>query len=374
MNRNTQPILPNNFKTQWEELEAEYVAAFRDFGASGWYVMGESLEAFEADLAKLSGVKFAVGCASGLDAIELALRSSGIEAGDKVLTTPLTAFATTLAILRANAIPVFADIDASGLVDLDICDEILQKIPDIKFLIPVHLYGHCLDLEKLKKLADKHKISIIEDCAQSLLASFDNTACGSVGIASALSFYPTKNLGCMGDGGALITDSHKIAECVRKLRDYGQSAKYVHKEVGMNSRLDTLQAVLMHKVHLPRMKSWTEKRRSIAKCYIDGIANSKITLPVPENTEGSVWHLFPVIIEEDRDAFIAYMKAAGIVCGIHYPTAIPNQPAMKKIQNIAAPFGFSNAQYFCKHVVTLPLHPYLRDDEIQKIINSCNKY
>ena len=185
--------------------------------------------------------------------IELALRVLGLQPGDKVLTTPLSAFATTLAIVRAGGHPVFVDTDEQGLLDLDLADDALQQDAEIRFMVPVHLYGRCLDMGHLMDIQSRHGIPVIEDCAQALGAAHDGRPAGSVGRVATLSFYPTKNLGALGDGGALVTDDPEVAELAGRLRDYGQSAKFEHVHMGMNSRLDELHAAVLEDVFLPRL-------------------------------------------------------------------------------------------------------------------------
>ena len=223
---------------QWEDTRSDVLSAVEAVGESGWYILGERVRRFEERIAAYCGRAYAVGCASGLDAIELALRVLGVRPGDKVLTTPLSAFATTLAIVRASGRPVFVDTDEFGLLDLDLADRALEDDAEIRFVVPVHLYGRCLDIGRLMDIQNRHGIPVIEDCAQALGAAHDGRPAGSVALVATLSFYPTKNLGALGDGGALVTDDPEIAELASRLRNYGQGAKFEHLHIGMNSRLD----------------------------------------------------------------------------------------------------------------------------------------
>ena len=212
----------------------------------------------------------------------------------------LSAFATTLAILRRGAVPVFIDTDSSGLMDLERAERACMADPAIRFAVPVHLYGHALDLPRLKWVRDRFSLNVVEDCAQAIGARFDGVAVGTVGQAAALSFYPTKNLGALGDGGAVLTRSPEVWRKVGVLRDYGQAAKYAHEVAGANSRLDELHAAVMHDAFLPRLAEWTARRRAIATLYLKGIPDGSVApLPVPEGSE-SCWHLFPVRVAEDR--------------------------------------------------------------------------
>ena len=231
-------IQANDFRRQWEDLREDALAAFEMVGASGWYVLGDEVRAFEDALAALWGFPHAAGVASGLDAIEIALRALGCRPGDRVLTTPISAFATTLAIVKIGAVPVFVDTDDQGLIDLVRCGELLQKRSDIRFFVPVHLYGFALDPSALRRLRDEYGLLMVEDCAQSTKAAGD---------LAATSFYPTKHLGAMGDGGAILMKDAALDTRVRALRDYGQTAKYQHDFIGYNSRLDELQAAYLRR-------------------------------------------------------------------------------------------------------------------------------
>ncbi len=230
-------------------------------------------------MAEYWGLPHAIGVASGLDAIEISLRALGCTAADKVLTTPVSAFATTLAILKIGAVPVYTDVDQFGLLDLGAVREALQQDPAIRYLLPVHLYGHALNLERLQALQDEFAITILEDCAQSIGATSNGCRTGTIGRMAATSFYPTKNLGAMGDGGAILTSDAECDRVARALRDYGQTAKYRHDVVGYNSRLDELHAALLRRVSLPRLDRWTARRRQIAAAYLAQIENAAVRLP-----------------------------------------------------------------------------------------------
>jgi dTDP-3-amino-3,4,6-trideoxy-alpha-D-glucose transaminase len=312
--------------------------------------------------------------ASGLDALEIALRVLGCQAGDRVLTTPLSAFATTLAILKIGAVPVFVDTDLSGHLDLALCREVLRQRQDIRFLVPVHLYGNALDIQALRDLRAEFELRVVEDCAQSILASSAGVSTGSAGHLAATSFYPTKNLGALGDGGAILTDDEQFDQRVRVLRDYGQSAKYQHDEIGYNSRLDELQAAILNRVYLPALPAWTARRREIAARYRPGIRNRLLEcLPLPPHSE-SAGHLFPVLVREGRKAeFLPYMRSKGILCGEHYPLLIPDQRAMSQANcEIATPL--EQARRIAGSEVSLPIHPYLTDEEVECVIGACNEW
>lgn len=364
----------NDFKRQWADTHTAAAAAFAEFGSSGWYILGRQVAAFEAALGNFWGIASAVGVASGLDAVELSLKALGCGSGDKVLTTPISAFATTLAIVKLGAIPVFTDTDERGNIDLDLCRDILKARPDIRFFVPVHLYGHPLDMRNLATLAHDFDCRIVEDCAHSIGANHEGTHTGTAGHMAATSFYPTKNLGAMGDGGAVLTADRELAHRVRMLRDYGQIAKDRHTAVGYNSRLDELQAALLRRVGLEWLPKWSAARCRNASAYAAGISNPAITVQSAPPGARSSWHLFPVWVEPERKPiFMAWLNDAGIVCGEHYPIPIPEQPVMAEL-----PFEMATdipvARRLCRSEVTLPVHPYLTEAEVAAVIETCNAW
>jgi dTDP-4-amino-4,6-dideoxygalactose transaminase len=368
------PILLNDFRSQWDEIGDAALSVFDRVGKSGWLILGEEVVSFEKQLARLWGLPFCIGCASGLDAIEISLRCLGAKPGDHVLTTPLSAFATTLAIVRARCAPLFVDVDESGLLDLDQCIDVLKQEPGIRFLVPVHLYGHSIDLKRLSEIRDQFDIAIVEDCAQAIGAKSNGVVVGAISGAAATSFYPTKNLGAMGDGGAILTKDPDIASLARSLRNYGQSEKYRHCFMGLNSRLDEVHAAILKDVLLPLLERFTLRRRYIAEAYLEGIRNPDIVIPpVPDGSE-SVWHLFPLIVERNRCAFQEHLNKAGIASEIHYPILIPDQDAMRGFDRSLVRRELHNAKRFAEQEVSLPIHPYLSDHDVERVIAACNSW
>jgi dTDP-4-amino-4,6-dideoxygalactose transaminase len=364
----------NDFKRQWADIREASMAVFADLGSSGWYILGSEVTAFEAALANTWGIPHAAGVGSGLDAIELSLKTLGCEPGDKVLTTPLSAFATTLAIVKLGAVPVFADTDTLGGIDLDLCRQVLEARRDIRFFVPVHLYGHPLDMRKLAALGREFDCRIVEDCAHSIGANHAGMPTGTAGHMAATSFYPTKNLGTMGDGGAVLTADPDLARHVRVLRDYGQSAKDLHSTVGYNSRLDEIHAAFLRRVGLRWLPKWTAARCHNASAYVAGISNPAITVRGVPHGARSSWHLFPVwVAPERRPNFMRWLNDGGIVCAVHYPTPIPEQPVMAGL-----PFEMATdipvARRLCRSEVTLPVHPYLTGAEVAQVIETCNAW
>jgi dTDP-3-amino-3,4,6-trideoxy-alpha-D-glucose transaminase len=365
-------ILMNDFRRQWADTRDASIAAFSEVGESGWYILGREVEEFEKALARCWGIAHAVGVGNGLDAIEISLRVLGCKPGDKVLTTPLSAFATTLAILKIGAIPVFVDTDEYGLIDLDACHAVLKSRHDIRFMVPVHLYGHAVNLDRLGALSRAFGCLIVEDCAQSIGAAYNCIPTGTAGRMAATSFYPTKNLGALGDGGAILTSSDALSLDACRMRDYGQSAKYRHQIVGCNSRLDELQAALMRRVSLPKLPCWIDARRRIAATYLTDIVNPALTLMGSPVGSTSCWHLFPLLTAPARKHhFISWLNSQGIATAEHYPILIPDQPALSGL-----PFEIhgelDNARRLCNSEVSLPIHPYLTSSEIDRVTEVCN--
>ena len=370
----TRMILQNDFKRQWDEVADSVLAAVRRVGASGWYILGSEVEAFERELAQFWGCSYAIGTGNGLDALEIGLRCLGLQPGEKVLTTPLSAFATTLAIIRAEGVPVFVDVDDFGRIDLDQCQAVLSKDKSIRFLVPVHLFGFPLPTDKLARLKTDFELQIVEDCAQSIGASHGGIRAGLVGQMAATSFYPTKNLGALGDAGALLTNDPLLAETARTLRNYGQAAHYLHSALGLNSRLDEIHAAILRSAFLPKLGEWTETRRRTAARYLKGITHPSIRLLSPEPAMDAVWHLFPVLVAGGlRDRLARHLKSCGVVTGVHYPRIISEQTALAKgsWHQAAEPV---NARRFAGGELSLPVHPFLTDSEIETVIGACNNW
>lgn len=364
-------ILANDFKALWADIAADTIAAVQRVGESGWYVLGEEVRQFETELAAFHGVEHAVGVASGLDAIEIGLRAAGIGDGSVVLTTPLTAFATALAILRAGATPRFVDTDDQGLMDLDAVDRVLSSGDCVDAVVPVHLYGQTVDVRRLEAMATKHGFVILEDAAQAVGARVGDSPVGATTLGAATSFYPTKNLGALGDGGALLTNDAAIAESARQLRDYGQQAKYEHVVPGLNSRLDELHAAVLRSAMLPRLGRALERRAAIAAAYLEGITHPGIRLPAP--AAPSVWHLFPVFTPDEakREALQQHLRDAGIQVGVHYPILASAQQA---VPNPEPGSNYPVAQRLADTELSLPIHPYLPDDQVSTVIAACNAW
>jgi dTDP-4-amino-4,6-dideoxygalactose transaminase len=327
--------------------------------AGGWFVLGPEVEAFEQEFAAASGAAHAVGVGTGTDAIALVLRALGIGAGDEVITTPLSAAYSALAVMMAGARPVFADIDPARLT-ID-PEQIAHAVsPRTRAILPVHLYGQPADMAAIEKIAGRHNLAIVEDCCQAHLATAGARPVGTIGLAGAFSFYPTKNLGALGDGGAIVTNDRALADRLKRLRNGGQTDRYHHQEPGINSRLDEMQAAIL-RARLPRLRQWTERRRALAARYRSRLAGSLVAVP-PELDPGHVYHLFVGRHAARRD-LQAHLAANGIETLIHYPVPIPRQPAMAAVDPAECPV----AARVCDELFSLPLHPALRDDEVDAV-------
>lgn len=363
-------ILMNDFKAEPAELKAAMLTAARRVIESGWYVLGPEVEAFERRFADYCGTRHAVGVGNGMDAIELVLRALGIGPGDEVVTTPMTAFATVLAVLRAGANPVLADIDpASASLSVDSVRRCLG--PRTKAVILVHLYGQVRDMDAWQTLCLEAGVALVEDCAQSHGARWDGRPAGNFGRAGAYSFYPTKNLGALGDGGAVVTNDADLAACTARLRNYGQSERYVHPEVGMNSRLDELQAAMLL-VRLEWLDGWTAVRRTIAERYRQALANPAVELLAPpQQAQSHVYHLFVVRCVR-REALQAHMKAHGVQALLHYPVPVHLQQPCRDLRR--DPAGLSVAERHARECISLPCHPQMSDADVQRVVDAVNTF
>ncbi len=364
-------VRANDFERLWDDVREEALEAVDRVGRSGWLVLGEEVRQFEQEIARWWGFDHAVGVASGLDAIEIGLRAADVGAGDRVLTTALTAFATTLAIVRAGAEPVWCDVEDSGGIDLDRVEEALRADRSIKAMVPVHLYGHPLDPARLEAIAAEHGLALIEDCAQSAGASRAGRPTGKAGIAAATSLYPTKNLGALGDGGVLLTDDESLAERAKSLRDYGQRGRYEHVELGLNSRLDELQAAVLRSALLPRLDRWLERRAEIAARYSEALAGTTLC-PIRADDGKSAHHLYPVEVTGGDPAEIAAaLRERGVGVGRHYPFVCSEQPAISGRGREAGEPAV--ARRLAERELSLPIHPYLEDREVAAVIETCRE-
>ncbi len=363
-------ILMNDFKADPEDLREAMLSAARRVLESGWYVLGNEVDGLEKQWSQACGVAHGVGVGNGMDAIEIALRSLEIGPGDEVITTPMTAFATVLAIIRAGATPVLADIDPdSALLSLESAKRCLSS--KTKAIVLVHLYGQVRAMTAWLDFCQTAGIHLIEDCAQAHLATWKCKVAGSFGVAGAFSFYPTKNLGALGDAGMLVTQTATLAERAARLRNYGQSERYHHPEIGMNSRLDEIQAAILAE-RLKWLQSFTERRRQIASVYRVGITSSLVKqLASPEEPAAHVYHLY-VITCQYRDELQAHLKAQGVQALIHYPVPVHEQIPCQALQR--DPQGLKASENHAAQCLSLPCHPQLTEAELSQVIAAVNSF
>lgn len=346
----------------------EYLSAVERVLDSGSYVLSHEVENFEKEMAKYLGVNHCIGTANGLEAIQIVLMGYGIGMGDEVITTPISAVATTLAILAVGATPVFADVNETSQINADLIEGLITN--KTKAILPVDLYGQPCDLIKIRKICSEHKLVFIEDACQAHGSTLGGEKLGTFGDAGCFSFYPTKNLGAFGDGGAIVTNNDELASTFRELRDYGQKTKYVHTRYGLNSRLDELHAAILS-VKLKYLDAGNERRRGIAKRYIEKLKDIKeIELVLPENIDDSNFHLF-VIKTDKRDELQSYLKDQGVPSLVHYPITIPDQPLFgNKYKDIKT----NMARKLAKEVLSLPCNPYLEMNEVDCVSDKIKEF
>lgn len=363
-------ILMNNFTSEPTDLREAMVDAARRVIESGWYVLGKEVEAFEKQWASLCNVPHAIGTGNGMDALEIALRALDIGPGDEVITTSMTAFATVLAILRAGATPVLADIDPQTAL---LCRESVDRCfsPKTRAVVLVHLYGQLREMERWASFCTERNVALIEDCAQSHAATWKGKVAGSFGIAGAYSFYPTKNLGGVGDGGMLVTQDVRMAQQASSLRNYGQSERYYHPEMGMNSRLDEIQAAMLSE-RLKWLPEFTQRRQKIAEAYRSRIENRFIgQLAPPEEYGAHVYHLYAVTCAH-RNALQALLLKNQIQTLIHYPVPLHHQAPCKQAR--IDPLGLSRSEIHAQTCISLPCHPFLTENEVEMVISAVNSF
>lgn len=358
----------NILDRQYQKYAKEYDQAALDVLRSGWYVLGNQVETFEKTFSEYIGMSRCVGLNSGLDALILAIRALGIGAGDEVIVPANTYIATILGITDNHATPVFIEPDEFYNIDVE---KIEEKItPKTKAILVVHLYGQACNMTAVMELAKKHHLYVIEDCAQAHGATWNGKKVGSFGDVGCFSFFPTKNLGAFGDGGAITTNSAELAEKVQKLRNYGSVIKYHHEIEGVNSRLDEMQAALLS-VKLKHLNELTAERVSIAERYCNEIKNPMVYLPLCRELATHVYHLFVVRIKE-RDRFQEYLKQRGIDTQIHYP--IPPHKSKCYEQYDWSKVELPITEQYADEIVSLPLYNGMTDDEISYVIKTVNQF
>lgn len=352
-----------------QPLQVPLNAAFETFLSSGFYILGHEVTAFEKEFSHYCGVEFAIGVANGTDALEIGLRALAINSGDKVALAANAGGYGTIAVNSIGATPIYVDINLSTMtLDLDALKRVIVQ-ENIKAIIVTHLYGRLADIEEIKQLALDHNIKLVEDCAQAHGAMRKGMKAGSFGDVACFSFYPTKNLGALGDGGAVITSDPAIAERVKQLRQYGWSSKYNSLlKHGQNSRLDELQAAIL-RIKLPHLDTWNNRRKEIAKLYNTEIVNPFIILP-NINGDDYVAHLYVMRVKK-RDSLSTHLKQLNVPHDIHYPTPDYKQPMFNDSYRDTF---LSNTEQACSEVLTLPCFPEMTNDEALWVAAAVNRW
>ena len=374
--KDNEPIPVCDVRWQYLELQQEIDEALKAVAANGNYILGPNVKAFEKEVATFFGSEHAVGVASGTDALHLALRALNIGPGDEVITSPFTFVATTEAIGLVGATPVFVDIDSTTF---NINSRLIEsKITErTRAIMPVHLYGQPCAMNSIIQLAEKHQLFVIEDCAQAFGATYRGRPVGTLGDIGCFSFFPTKNLGCMGDGGLVITKKTDIFERVEMLRRHGGRKKYHHEELGLNSRLDEIQAAIL-RLKLPFIKKWNHLRQHAAKRYSEQVrdisSDRNILKPTsvfnsekPDSNVPECEHVFHqyTIRSAERESLAAHLKAAGISTAVYYPMPLHKQPVHARVK--AYPNDLVNSEIAASEVLSLPMFPGLTDEQVDRV-------
>jgi dTDP-4-amino-4,6-dideoxygalactose transaminase len=353
-----------DLKTQFQQHRDEFMQAIEQVVQSAAFILGPDVPRFENEFASFVGSRFCVGVASGTDALHLALRAVGIKQGDEVITATNTFYATTAAIELAGARPVLVDCDPDTyLIDVAAIERAVT--PRTKAVIPVHLYGQVAPMDAVRAIAKKYDLIIIEDACQAHGASYKGQGAGTFGTAAAFSFYPGKNLGAFGDGGAVTTDDEDVYNSLTALRNYGSPQKYQHPTFGMNSRLDSVQAVVLS-VKLRYLDEWNNGRVRAAERYLSNLSGvSGITLPAPAADSTHVYHLFVIQVSERRDEILQALAAREIYCGIHYPIPLHLQQAYVYLGYRQGDFPVAEAA--AQWILSLPMFPEIRDQQVDRV-------
>lgn len=358
-----------DFSQQNEFLKKGLMKAISRVIDSQAYILGKEVRSFENEFATYCGSKYAVGVASGTDALLLSLRALGIENGDEVITVANTFISTVLPILYVGAKPVLVDADRKTLsMEVSLVEKNITS--RTRAIIPVHLFGLPVDMDPILRLARKYKLLVIEDACQAHGALYKGRKVGSFGDIGCFSFYPAKNLGAFGDAGAIITNKRRVAESIRILRNVGQKEKNIHDVIGYNSRLDTIQAAIL-RIKLKHLPTWIKKRRSVAKYYTYQLRDLPIVLPSELPYARASYHLY-VIRTKYRDRLRQYLQKREIICGVHYPTPIHLQPGMRSLGYKKGDFPVSEKS--AQEVLSLPLYPELTQKQLETIVLQIKKF
>jgi len=361
-----------NLSLQHQPIQSQIQQVIAEIIAQGDFILGQALAEFETAFATACGVQYGIGVACGTDAIALGLQACGIQPGDEIIIPANTFIATIIGVMQAKAIPILVDCDPdTALIDLTAAEIAITS--KTKAIIPVHLYGQMVSPIKLLDLANRHNLIIFEDAAQAHLASRDGYRAGSFGKAAAFSFYPSKNLGSFGDGGMLITNDAKVVQTMRTLRNYGAPSKYLHTEIGTNSRLDNLQAAVLN-VKLPYLEKWNGDRNLAAQYYntlLEPLKHKGIVPIANHSSSRHIYHLYVIRVTDkspiNRNRLQEKLAENGIETGIHYPIPCHLQPAY---QNLGNPGDFPNTETLCQQILSLPMYPGLSNIQIEQVVKA----
>lgn len=356
-----------DLKEQYRTLREQMLRAVDDVFSSGHFINGRNVKALESEVAAYVGSKYAVALNSGTDALHLALRALDIGPGDEVITTPFTFVATTEAIGIVGATPVFVDIDPRTY-NLDVAQIEAAITPRTRAILPVHLYGCPAPMDEIMTIAQRHNLAVVEDCAQSIGAKIEDRFTGTFGHFGAFSFFPSKNLGAYGDGGMVVTDDQGLAERARSLRQHGGRVKYYHEELGVNSRLDEVQAAIL-RVKLPHLEQWIENRRAAAGRYTAAFAASGLQVPVEPADARHVYHQYTLRVP-DRDRVQQDARAAGVETMVYYPVPLHLQKVHATLNLREG--AFPNSERAAREVLSIPMYPELREDVQRQVVSTIN--
>ncbi len=360
-----------DLKRDHEEIQGRLVEIFDTVLSQGEYILGKEVKAFEDAFAAYIGVRYAVGVNSGTDAIKIGGLSLGLQVGDRVVTTPNTYVSTAMSLSIHGITPVFCDIELETYnMDPEKLNDLLKKEKGIRVCIPVHLYGHACRIDAILDVCSRFGARVFEDACQAHGARYKDRKVGTFGSASAFSFYPTKNLGCYGDGGIVVTDSEEVYARALMFRAYGQEAKHMHAIEGFNSRLDEVQAAIL-RYKLEKLDAWNEKRRRIADLYRKELGGTPLILPMEASWAYHVYHLF-VVRAEEREALIRHLEGDGISTLIHYPIPIHLQKVYRELGYEKG--SFPHAEKAAREIISLPMYPSLKDDEVHYVCESIRKF
>ena len=366
------PLL--DLKGQYESIKEDVDKAMQRVVESQYFILSGEVSGLEEEVAEYCGTTSAAGCASGTDALVLALKAAGVGKGDRVITTPFTFFATAESVSNLGGVPIFVDIDPDTYnIDPDKIEEVMND-PDVrdsvKAIIPVHIYGQCADMTRIMEIAKKYDLKVIEDSAQAIGAYHNGKRAGSFGDAGCMSFFPSKNLGGFGDGGMVVSQNAELIERVKCLRVHGSTEQYIHEEIGYNSRLDSLQAAIL-RVKLKKLDQWLEGRKTIAEKYNNALEPVGIKVPFREEGNTHTYHQY-TIAYEDRNGLLQHLQKNGIAARVYYPVPLHLQPCYKGLGYSIGSIPVS--EQMSEKVLSLPVYPELNEKQVGYIIKTITDY